>query len=123
MSAPPSATVPAVGRRSPEIRLNSEVLPAPFGPDDGEELALARGRGRPSSTMDDLADPPGESAAVASTASLSSSIGDRRGGARPPGVSALTSSRLEVGAGAGELGLEHRLQQGVVLGRGRSSCP
>src|SRR5512144_1684202 len=32
MSSPPSSTRPAVGETSPEMRLNSDVFPAPFGP-------------------------------------------------------------------------------------------
>ena len=41
MSAPSRAIRPALARFRPVIRLNSEVLPAPFGPITREELALA----------------------------------------------------------------------------------
>ena len=40
-SRPNSSTVPALGGNSPEIRLNSVVFPAPFGPQDGAPLAGA----------------------------------------------------------------------------------
>ena len=40
MSSPRNFTVPALGGLSPVSTLNSVVLPAPFGPDDGEGLCF-----------------------------------------------------------------------------------
>ena len=39
-SVPITSIVPVVGGKSPAIRLNSVVLPAPFGPEDGAALAV-----------------------------------------------------------------------------------
>ena len=50
MSTPPSSSRPPSAGVKPEMTSNSVVLPAPFGPDDAEDLARARPRCVTSST-------------------------------------------------------------------------
>ena len=42
MRSPAKAIEPWLGTSTPAIMLNSVVLPAPFGPDDGEDRRPAR---------------------------------------------------------------------------------
>jgi hypothetical protein len=43
MSCPNSSTRPELGGKSPQIRLNSVVLPAPFGPSTARRSPAATG--------------------------------------------------------------------------------
>ena len=122
---------PALGRRSPLTRLNSDVLPAPLGP--------IRARNSSGATCSVTSSTIGTPPICQDTASTSRAGWPGRrvrrgpavdgrsghpaqpfiapaGGAASAGATVLDQLGGEAGAGAGELGLEHRLQQGVVLG-------
>ena len=106
---------PAGGRpEQPGDQVEQRGLAGAVGADDGEELTR---REVEVDVVDNgyLADAPGEPVEWSSTGSASA-LHRRPRAARPAsGVSALTSSGRRAVPLAGQLGLEHRLQQRVVL--------
>src|SRR3712207_4437760 len=134
MSVPARVIVPDVTGSSPDSRLNSEVLPAPLGPMTAMNSPGATSR----VTSETITAPPmaqvrpatcstgapvwraagAEAAEVLDTAAGSrirrSGGGDRRGGGL--GVEGLDQHRDVLAALLLQAGLEHRLQQRVVLG-------
>src|SRR6476646_5181607 len=120
MSTPSSAMLPAVGRSRPETRLNSVVLPAPFGP-----ITARSSPSRTSSPTPETIVAPPMSSPRSCTARIGGAITRscllERDDRRRRVVAARSPEHLsgQVPVLADELDPEHRLQHRVVL---RADC-